>query len=130
MGPAAPQPRMPITMACAGETASQTNPARHRTPLKIITRRSAVLRVFPPKIGDASSIDIPKNQSQTKLSRTNAVAGHLHGRNSARQDSENRFGWLLTKSRKKLMQEVTATQAIMKARAAWLYGLLFGYALT
>ena len=25
MGPAAPQPRMPTTMACAGETASQTN---------------------------------------------------------------------------------------------------------
>ena len=126
MGPAAPQPRIPTMMACAGETANQTNPARHRTPLKIITRRSAVLRVFRPKIGAASSIDIPKNQSQTKLSRTNAGAGHLHGRNSARHDSENRLGWLLTKSSKKLIQEVMATQAIMKARAPMLYGLLFG----
>src|SRR5512137_1596551 len=126
MGPAAPQPRMPTKIACSGETASQTNPARHRAPLKIITRRSAALSVFPPKIGAASSIDIPKNQSQTKLSRTNAGAGHLHGRNSARHDSENRLGWLLTISSKKLIQEVTATQAIMKARAARLYGLWFG----
>ena len=125
MGPAAPQPRMPTKMACAGETASQINPARHRTPLKIITRRSAALRVFPPKIGAASSMDIPKNQSQTKLSRTNAGAGHLHGRNSARHDSENRLGWLLTISSKKLMQEVTVTQATMQARAARLYNLLF-----
>src|SRR5271157_719316 len=122
MGPAAPQPRMPRTIACAGETASQTNPARHRAPLKIITRRSASLKVFPPKIGAASSIDTPKNQSQTKLSRMKAGAGHLHGRNRARHDSENRSGWLLTKSSKKLIQEVTATQAIMKARAARLYG--------
>jgi len=92
MDPAAPQPRMPTMMACEGETANQTNPTRHRVPLKIITRRSATLRVFPPKIGDASSIDIPKNQSQTKLSRTNAGAGHLHGRNNARHDSKNRSG--------------------------------------
>ncbi len=126
MGPAAPQPRMPITMACAGATASQTNPARHRTPLKIITRRSAALRVFPPKIGAASSIDIPKNQSQTKLSRTKAGAGHLHGRNIARHDSENKSGWLLTISSKKLTQEVIVTQAIMKTRAARLYSLWFG----
>ena len=126
MGPAAPQPRMPKTMACAGETASQTNPATHRAPLKIITRRSEVLRVSPPKTGAASNIDIPKNQSQTKLSRTNAGAGHLHGRNSARTDSENRWGWLLTTRSEKLTQEVTATQAIMKARAARLYGLYLG----
>src|SRR5512137_1307002 len=117
MGPAAPQPRMPTMMACAGETASQANPARHRAPLKIITRRSAVLSVSPPKTGAASSIDIPKNQSQTKLSRMNAGAGHLHGRNRERHDSENRSGWLLTTSSRKLMQDVTQTQRAMKARA-------------
>src|SRR5512136_2091307 len=123
MGPAAPQPRMPMRMPCAGETASQASPARHRTPLAIITRRSAVLSLSPPKTGAASSIDIPENQSHTKLSRMNAGAGHLAGTNNERHDSVNRPGWLFTTSSEKLMQEVTATQSAMKTSAARLYGL-------